>query len=1521
MLWQLIDQILNFMVSFLLDNYTKSKMNITLTRFLAITVFCVSFVSLVAQNAAQRFENQLDQIRADQAEYDNQKLWCYLKFADVPTAAQRALLVESHVALMQYEPDLTWFANFPTSTSSSTLIAAGVVKLKVKPLHQKIDGRILSHTVPHYAKIAGGVKANITVGTVKNYTSILAQFAELNISVESTFEPLGILTVSGNDSALKQAAKLPFVIYIELPEPPAELEIENEMTMTRGPYINGYYNLDGLNGEGVSIAVNEGGTVDSIYSPDFKNRLDRSLESGTASGHKTGVSWRMASAGNINPIHRGQAWGADLSSGGINFTNAAIANVNIVNNSFGYGCITTNTTYNSAAATNDFLVHNYERFMITYSCGNIGNSGCATYGAGPGWGNITGLVKSAKNIFAVGAMNTSDQLTAFSSRGPAMDGRILPDITATGPGGTSHASPNLAGVNALLIEAYRNANSNMWPNSGLIKGIILNTADDIENPGPDYKTGFGRINARRALTVIDNNQFLTDSVANTAINTHNITVPTGVSKLKVTVYWTDKEATAGITGKTLVNNLDARIQSPSGTWTMPWVLNPFPHPDSLNAFAVRATDTLNNVELITLENPSAGSYTVEVNGALVPFGPQKYQVIYSFVYDSITVIYPRGGEGLVPGESRHIRWDAFSTSQTFDLDYSADSGTTWQSIATGLDSAARSYNWSIPTTYSGKHLVRVTRGSMSATSHDPFTVADPPTNLALVWRCADSAIFSWDSVPGALGYRVYRLANKFMDTVMFTTDTYALLQNLSSTEREWVTVQTVLPDNGSSRRAIAIGIEPGNTNCIGNDLAIDRILSPSAGYYPSCFVGDAMDLVIQVINTGTSSLNYIPIAFTINGGTPNHDTIFTPLNSAAQNSISYPLAFTLQNGLNTLRVWSTYPGDANATNDTLEITLNTYLSNSITLPYTQNFDAFNTCSTAWGCASIACGLSQGWYNLLNTTVDSIDWRTHSGATGSGGTGPSTDHTSGNGNYLYLEGSGNGGSGCQNKEALLHSPCIDLSGTNDPKLGFWYHAWGNSIGELHVDVLSDGVWYLDVAPPIAGDQGNQWLQQETLLNNFVGQEIVIRFRGSTGNGWSSDMGLDDINLTTLPAAQFTTQYDSFCLGQTVDLQNLTTHGNAYNWNIVQNTFTYASGSSTTFSPSILPNDTGWYDVQLIATNGTGSDTSFIQNAFYVGIFSAPSLTSNAVQNKFCFGDSAIFTATGNAQQFSFYVNGAVVQSGLDTTWSSANLSTGDSVWVSHIINPTCEEVSSKIVVQIQPELSGMLLSSSNQDLIICAGDTVTIQAPSNLLVYDFYIDSTLVQSTPDSVFQTNQLAQGSEVYCVLFDSIGCTGISDTLTYTVVQFPQPPSIVTLGNNVLQSTGIGTSYRWWKDGILLTDTTQTITATGNGIYEVQVIDGPCLSLVSEPYNHIMSGVSYISMAGLQIFPNPAREEVYLDVETNAFNRVQFYNALGQEVLQGSLQSGRNTIHIQRLKGGIYTLHLTGANGSSAFSKLIIQ
>ncbi|MEO6333851.1 MAG: S8 family serine peptidase, partial [Pyrinomonadaceae bacterium] len=177
----------------------------------------------------------------------------------------------------------------------------------------------------------------------------------------------------------------------------------------------------------------------------------------------------------------------------------------ISNNSWGNG--TNSNVYDSYTAQFDGFVRDasaaaaIDPICLVFSAGNSGPSALS----------LT-RPKAAKNIIAVGnsenirmeiggtGADNMDDLRGSSSRGPAADGRVKPDITAPGTvitgsragtggsvsgqvdanvswsSGTSHAAPQVAGAAALFTQFWKNGHVGANPSPALIKAAIINTA-------------------------------------------------------------------------------------------------------------------------------------------------------------------------------------------------------------------------------------------------------------------------------------------------------------------------------------------------------------------------------------------------------------------------------------------------------------------------------------------------------------------------------------------------------------------------------------------------------------------------------------------------------------------------------------------------------------------------------------------------------------------------------------------------------------------------------------------------------------------------------------------------------------------------------------------------------------------------------------------------------------------------------------------------------------------------------------
>lgn len=164
--------------------------------------------------------------------------------------------------------------------------------------------------------------------------------------------------------------------------------------------------------------------------------------------------------------------------------------------------------------------------------------------------------------------------------------------------------------------------------------------------------------------------------------------------------------------------------------------------------------------------------------------------------------------------------------------------------------------------------------------------------------------------------------------------------------------------------------------------------------------------------------------------------------------------------------------------------------------------------------------SEDWenapYSWSNTSAANPQWL-YGGSTGSGGTGPSADHTTGTGTFAFLETSSPATVGTT--DTLVSAAIITGAGDSLLELSFWYHMHGASMGDLQAWIVgtNNGPTLLTT---ISGQQQpvqtDPWLNSATAVLGYQNDTVRIVFVGVTGTSFTSDMAVDDISLDLLPA---------------------------------------------------------------------------------------------------------------------------------------------------------------------------------------------------------------------------------------------------------------------------------------------------------------------------------------------------------------------------------------------------------------------
>jgi subtilisin family serine protease len=331
--------------------------------------------------------------------------------------------------------------------------------------------------------------------------------------------------------------------------------------------------------------------------------------------------------------------------------------------------------YDQQAFEVDRFVHEHRDMLICFAAGNEGVDGNANGQIDPGSVTPPG---TAKNCLTVGACennrptktmtygqgwpsdfpanpiksdrvaNNADGMVAFSSRGPIHDGRIKPDVVAPGTfilstrsratqskgwglssdplymfeGGTSMATPLVAGCVANVRAFLRTTHGLTKPSAALLKALIINGARDLAGqyvPSeaaeiPNNNEGFGRVDVQAVVGPYGTGEtvvFFDEQVAlDTGGNAEKaVTVPLGAKILKATLVWTDPP------GEGLQSDLDliVKVGSQERHGNMPAGSADF--------------DRTNNVEQVVWTSVPVDTCKVIVAAHRVTLEPQKFALV------------------------------------------------------------------------------------------------------------------------------------------------------------------------------------------------------------------------------------------------------------------------------------------------------------------------------------------------------------------------------------------------------------------------------------------------------------------------------------------------------------------------------------------------------------------------------------------------------------------------------------------------------------------------------------------------------------------------------------------------------------------------------------------------------------------------------------------------------------------------------------------------------------------------------
>ncbi|NLR62186.1 S8 family serine peptidase [Chitinophaga polysaccharea] len=613
----------------------------------------------------------------------------------------------------------------------------------------------------------------------------------------------------------------PAISFADIIRRPATEIIINTSNLTANGINIAQQQFPLIRGQRVAVSVKE----DRFDTTDI-DLLGRYLSSSYASSQNSSHALIMATliggAGNSGDKGLGVAPEVKLSSADFNSSllpddNNYYTQGNITVQNHSYGTAIENY-YGTEAVAYDQQIHEADTIVHVYSSGNIGIQ-AATSGRYQGlanYANLSGNFKQAKNVIVAGGTDDALNMMSLSSRGPAYDGRIKPDITAYGQDGTSGAAALTSGVVALLQDAWRQQ-YNTPLSSALVKAVIINSAQRAAGLLPAYDRGYGNLHALAALQTIRDHRVLQGKAGNQQESTFQITVPEGIQELKVTLCWNDPPAAVNAP-QALINDLDlTAVTADRRTW-QPWVLNSYPLADSLALPAKRGRDSINNTEQISILQPASGVMQLTVKGMRIPTGTQPFYLAYQFTpVKTFQWQNPAPGTILGAGQTLPLQWQT-TYSGNSDIAFSTDSGRSWLPIAQQVPVQQGLYNWPVPELFS-KVWLKLTLTDTSFVSAPCYI--SPTLTIHTGFNCNDSVLLYWNAQPNAVGYQLYTLGNEQLIPYSQTRDTFAFITK-SAVKSLYFAVSPVAAAGWTGMRSYALNYSQQGVGCYIETLLADK---------------------------------------------------------------------------------------------------------------------------------------------------------------------------------------------------------------------------------------------------------------------------------------------------------------------------------------------------------------------------------------------------------------------------------------------------------------------------------------------------------------------------------------------------------------------------------------------------------------------------------------------------------------------------------------------------------------------------
>ena len=367
---------------------------------------------------------------------------------------------------------------------------------------------------------------------------------------------------------------------------------------------------------------------------------------------------------------------------------------------------------------------------------------------------------------------------------------------------------------------------------------------------------------------------------------------------------------------------------------------------------------------------------------------------------------------------------------------------------------------------------------------------------------------------------------------------------------------------------------------------------------------------------------------------------------------------------------------------------------------------------------------------------------------------------------------------------------------------------------------------------SGYASYKWYNNGTLVASNTNRSYTITSSGNfsliataTGGCASNATAAITTTLLAAPAAPAILPAGNVAICKNATLTLSGPVANNYQWYRNGTAINGAVYSSYTIS------DAATYS--LMVTNSGGCSTLSNNNAIST-IDSSVATIATPTKTSFCLGDSVALTAS-SSNSYQWYKNGTIINAATARTYQAK----ASGIYTVNTTNAnTCVTNSAAVTITVNSSAAPSVFTSG--PTTYCSNNAVTTLngTPGNNY-YQWTRNDTIITGATASAYSPVT----SGVYKLISYNTGsCPSTPSTgVGITIIQTPSKPVIISgngtqicSGNNILLISSSGTSYQWYKNGILLSGAiAQTYNVTNAGYYSVQNINSGCASILSDSIN----------------------------------------------------------------------------------------